>query len=371
MGEKNISSALNMSLGFIPILITLVLCLMMPQDIAIYIGAGVGVLATIVSWVRKGVRIPKFILSLSTILLLIFSLSSLLIKGYCPYGYLPLTLEVFVFIIMAILFLHKKRFINFLIRRQGSCTKHFYIQAAESTVVSARIFLIVAATHFVILGIMGIVSGSIFSVEHRILYHLLPPLVFLITIIFNEIAIFYFNRITTHIEYLPIVNMNGTVVGRTLSLDVLNYKNEFINPVIRIVASSKGKVYLCNRSNNCIIEQNKLDIPMECYLRYGETLEEGAKRLLTNAFPKLKGEKPIFNLVYHFENDLTNRLNYLFLIDADNENLIKNSSFKNGKLWSFDEVDEIIDKPLVSALLKQEYEHIKNVIYIREKYKGL
>lgn len=358
-----------MSLGFIPILITLVLSLMTSQNIAIYIGSSIGLIASLYFWIRKGVKIPKFILLFSTGVLLILTLATFIYNNYCPYGYLPITIEVSVFIGMAILYLHKRRFINFLIKRQGSCNKHFYIQAAESTIVSARIFLLVAATHFVMMGFFGVLSQNLFEYRHILLYNVLPPIVFIITIIFNEIAIYYFNRITKHIEYLPIVNVNGTVIGKTLAIDALNYKNKYINPVIRIAAISNGKLYLCSRSNNCIIEKNKLDIPMECYLRYGESLEEGAIRLLKNTFPKIKEHTPIFNLVYHYDDEKTSRLNYLFLVDIEDQSLLDNPNFKSNKLWSLEELDRLIQTEEVSLLLKQEYQQIKNIIYTREKYK--
>ena len=52
----------------------------------------------------------------------------------------------------------------------------------------------------------------------------------------------------------------------------------------------------------------------ECYLRFGESLSDGVNRLLTNAFPHAKENiKPEFNIVYHFENEVTNRLIYLFI----------------------------------------------------------
>lgn len=360
-----------MSLGFIPVLITLILAQVISQNIAIYIGAITSFIASFISLSKKGVKIPKFILHISTVILLIFTMATFIYCNYCPYGYLPITLEISIFIVMAILYLHKKRFINFVIEKQGPCNKHFYIQGAESAIVSARIFLLIAATHFVIMGAFGMFSENIFYNRHILLYDIFPPIVFILTIIFNEVAIYYFNRVTKHIEYLPIVNINGTVIGKTLALDALNYKNAYINPVIRVIVTANGKLYLSNRSNNCIIEPNKLDIPMECYLRYGETLEEGAKRLIKNAFPKLKNESPIFNLVYHFENSEASRLNYLFLIDVDKEELVQNVNFKNAKFWTFEELDLIINNDETSSLLKQEYDHIKSVIYTREKYKAL
>lgn len=45
MSHKGIlSSAFNMSLGYIPVIISIVLCEFITQDTAIYIGTGIGLL---------------------------------------------------------------------------------------------------------------------------------------------------------------------------------------------------------------------------------------------------------------------------------------------------------------------------------------
>lgn len=63
MSHKGIlSSAFNMSLGYIPVIISIVLCEFITQDTAIYIGTGIGLLYSYYSMHRKGVRIPNFIL---------------------------------------------------------------------------------------------------------------------------------------------------------------------------------------------------------------------------------------------------------------------------------------------------------------------
>lgn len=71
-------------------------------------------------------------------------------------------------------------------------------------------------------------------------------------------------------------------------------------------------LFLCDRPMNAILDKGKTDIPMECYLRYGESLTEGVNRLVNNALPHATEDfKPEFNIVYHFENETTNRLIYL------------------------------------------------------------
>ena len=63
MGNKGVlSSAFNMSLGFIPVIVSILLCEFITQDISIYIGTGIGLIYSYRSLSRKGARIPNFIL---------------------------------------------------------------------------------------------------------------------------------------------------------------------------------------------------------------------------------------------------------------------------------------------------------------------
>ena len=357
-----------MSYGFVPILITMVLCLFIAQDYAVYIGTTCGALASLRTALIKGVKVPRFILYLSTAILLLFTLATFIYCKYCPYGYLPLTIELSTVITMAILYMHKERFVNYFIKRQDSCSKRFYAQGAESAIVSARIFLLVASAHFIFVLLLLLIDNTLLTTKPILFNRYLPVLVFILTLVFNEIAILYFNKITKHIEYVPIVTKDGIVIGRTMALEAIKYKNAFINPVIRIAAYSEGKLYLANRSMNCIVDKGKLDIPMECYLRYGEEVEKGATRLIKSAFPKAKESTPFFNIMYHYENELTNRLIYLFIVEVENSENLNNPNFKNGQLWSFKEIEQT-PKDRFSACFLHEYEHLKEVICIREKYK--
>ena len=40
-----------------------------------------------------------------------------------------------------------------------------------------------------------------------------------------------------HTAFVPIVNTKGDVIGRSLAVDAINKKNEYINPVVRIAIS--------------------------------------------------------------------------------------------------------------------------------------
>lgn len=143
MNHKGIlSSAFNMSLGYLPVIISIILCEFITQDTAIYIGTGIGMLYSYYSMHRKGVRIPNFILYISTFMLMLLTLAALIPGDYVPPGALPLTLEVSILIPMLSLYLHKKRFINYFLKKKDICSKRMFAQGAESAIVSAHIILI-------------------------------------------------------------------------------------------------------------------------------------------------------------------------------------------------------------------------------------
>jgi len=108
---------------------------------------------------------------------------------------------------------------------------------------------------------------------------------------------------------------------------------------------------------------------MESYLLYGETLEQGIKRVLLNTLPTASLQDLHFNFMYHFENEATNRLIYLFTLDLDDDSILCNKKFKGGKLWTFQQIEHNLHRNFFSSCFEHEYEQIKEIIYTREKYK--
>lgn len=370
MSHKGIlSSAFNMSLGYIPVIISIVLCEFITQDTAIYIGTGIGLLYSYYSMHRKGVRIPNFILYISTAILVLLTIAALIPGDYVPPGALPLTVEVSILIPMLILYLHKKRFINYFLKKKEVCSKRLFAQGAESAIVSAHIVLILGILHFIAISLAMFFVHPLEDPAKWIIFNFLPPTIFVLAIIFNQISIHYFNKLMAHTEYVPIGNTQGDVIGKSLALEALNNKNSYINPVIRIAVASHGKLFLCERPQTATLDRGKMDIPMECYLGFGESLAEGCRRIMHNTFPGINGLKPTFSIMYHFENAVTNRLVYLFVLDVEDDSILCNPQFKGGKLWQFQQIEHNLGHNFFSECFEDEYEHLKDIIGIREKYR--
>lgn len=363
-----LSSEFNMSLGFIPIISSILLSEFIEQDTAIYIGTSIGIGGVWYLQKRNGVRVPNFILYLSTFVLLLISLMTAIPYDFIPKGMLSITLEISIIAPLLILYIHKRRFIRYFIKQKDTCSKRLFAQGAESAIVSARISLILASIHFIVFN-LALFFQPLGSTSRLILYSIFPVSIFIISILLNQFIIRYFNNLMKHTEYVPIVNTHGDVIGKGLAINALNLKNNYINPVIRVAISTHCMLFLCSRPTTAVLDKGKIDVPMECYLRYGESLIEGVNRLIKNCFPEVEGLEPRFNLMYHFENEITNRLIYLFTIDVDDESILCTPHFKNSKLWNFKQIEENLGKGYFSSCFEEEYEQLKELICIREKYK--
>lgn len=367
--KEKLSSAFNMSMGYIPVIITIILCEFISQDTAIYIGTGIGIIGIYHAHQSKGVLLPNFILYISTLMLAILAIAVLIPGEYIPDGSLPLTLEVTIIIPLLILYMHKKQFINYYMKQIGICQKRLHAQAAEASIVSARITLIVGFLHFMIISIIVAVQNPVSRTSMIVIYKVLPPVVFLLAILFNLLAIRIFNFLLSHVEYVPIVNTKGDVIGKTTAAEAISNKNSYINPVIRVAVISHGMLLLYNRPSTTALEKGKTDVPIEYYLHYGESLTDGVKHVISETFPSGTEIQPEFSIVYHFENEVTNRLIYLYIVDIKDDSSLSSTSYENGKLWSFKQIEENLNKNYFSACFEEEYEHLKSVIYTREKYK--
>lgn len=367
--QKVLSSKFNMSLGFVPVIISMLLCEIVTQDISIYIGAGVGTSSWLYSWRRKEARIPQAILFSTTGVLLLLSVVALFTANYCPSQTFPFVLEASVLIPPFIIYLNRKRFLDYHTAQTGQCCKQLFAQSAEAAIVSARVVLLVSLLHFLAILATFLISPSPESTARYILFHIAPVAVFVFSIAFNQLGIAYFNSLMRHTVFVPVVNKRGDVIGKVIASDAINRKNDYINPVIRIAVTVHGMLYLRPRPQCSTFDQGKTDLPIEGYLLYGESLEQGATRMLKQTLPTASPEHLYFNLKYHFENKKSNRLVYLFTLDLDDDLPLCHPSLEEGKLWTLRQIEHNLGKGFFSRGFEQEYEPLKSIIYTREKYR--
>lgn len=359
MGKQRVlSSKFNMSLGYIPVIISIILCDFVTSRTAIHIGTGAGLLASIYMLQRKGSHIPQIILYCMTGMLLLLTAASFFSTAYCPETMLPFTLEISAIIPTLILFLNRNRLSSCRAVRFYKCNRQTFAQGAEATVVSARVLLLIGFLHLFIIAIALLSSYPFSDTMKYVLFHIMPLCVFVLSILFNQFGIYYFNKVMRYTVFIPIVTKRGDVIGKAIASEAISRKSEYIHPVVRIAVASHGMLFLLPRSQHCILEKGRTDLLMEGYLLYGETLEQGVKRVLQHTLPTAPLQNLHFNIKYHFENETTNRLIYLFTLDLDDDSILDNKDFKDGKLWTFQQIEQNLHHNFFSSCFEHEFEHI-------------
>lgn len=200
--------------------------------------------------------------------------------------------------------------------------------------------------------------------------------IILITIIVMEIMrLHLLDRQLKKEEWLPVVNEHGNVKGKIAKSVSKELKNKLMHPVVRIAFIYKGKFYLKNRDEACLLDPGKLDYPFEQFIDFNNlNPDEVARNIIRE---KCQNENiPVrFLLKYVFENENTKRLIFLYVSDIEEEELFNGMHLEGGKLWTETQIEDNIGNNLFSECFELEYEYLKNTIlmvrHLKEKSNSL
>lgn len=365
-----LSNVFNMSSGFIPVIVTLILCEFLTFEASVYIGTAVGLLLLSFLQYASKAYAPNFILHICTAVLLLFSLYGLTRDYHSLHFPGPIAIEAGVIVPLLIIYLFRHRVLLFYRHKIRSKNRCNLVQGAESAMVAIRILLIFAILHLAALSITQFFSPiQAGSVSWIVLFHIAPPLVFILCILFNQYGLNYFNKVMNQTKYIAVVDEKGNVTGKILRSAVNEYKNQYTNAVIRIVPISNGMIFLNQRSVQDILDGGKTDTPFETFLYYKESIEEGMKRVLKETLPGAEKQKPRFALKYILKNEETSRLVYLFVLDIKDDAILCDCRFGSGKLWTLPQIEQNIGSNYFSTCFENEYDLLKEIIDTRERYK--
>lgn len=221
--QRILSSRFNMSLGFIPVIISIILCEFITQDMSIYIGAGVGLLFSIYSVRHRGTHVPQIILYCTTGMLLLLSVTTLFLVNYCPRFMLPFTLEISAIIPRSSSTSIGEGFWTTTCLRHRNAASNFCTRGRSRHRIRTRNpYHKPAAFSDYLLGGSGQLPFGRHYPPHSV--YVAPPLVFISGILFNQFGIFYFNIVMNHTVFVPIVNTKGDVMGKAIASEAINRK---------------------------------------------------------------------------------------------------------------------------------------------------
>ncbi|OUP09412.1 hypothetical protein B5F34_07140 [Mediterranea sp. An20] len=362
-----LSSKYNFSLGFVPAIVAIVAGTFIAPVYAACMGGGIGLVFCFMS---RRQALPFFLLYGTTVVLLLLSVVFVLFPYSPPGNRLPILFEGILLLPPLLLLALGNRWVAPASANAAAHRQHSLLQGAEAAIVSARIVFILALIHGLFLLLAWLAGHPVDGKIDIMLYKVAPPGVFAMAILLNQAGIVYFNRRLKRVAFVPVVNTCGEIVGKKPLLStILRSDKEAVYPIVRIAVTVYGMLYLLPRSQNCLNEAGKTDLPVESFLIYGESVEQAARRAARHVFPKASLSSLCFNFKYYYHDDNSNRLVYLFLLELDNDAPLLTLHQANGKLWPIGQISRDLGKGYFSKFLEQEFEPLKEIICTREKYR--
>ena len=370
---KNTSKLLiiNGTIGVLPIILCMILSEFISASTAIYISSAVGLFFSLLIYYLIGRGGSLLLVLASTLLLVTLGLSTLIPSINIPQGMLPFYIEIGIIIIASVILYEKRKIKKLFLKRNSSHYDKDLMYSIDSGAIYSRLIQVLCIPHFIITSLIIIFASPLGKVTDLILLHILPPAILFIAIIISQIGLTLLLSLSSKIEKIPILNEKGEVVDKKYSFEKHYYKNMYINPVIRIAVISNGLLFLSRRSENANFNPDKIDLPMESYLRYEENLEEGVNRTMRRFFPNEDKLEPRFSIKYRFKTEETNRLIYLYILYIENDKLLCSPKFRDGKLWTFQQIETNLDKNFFGECFEKEYDQLKEAALISEEYKKI
>ena len=166
------------------------------------------------------------------------------------------------------------------------------------------------------------------------------------------------------VEYVPIVDNDGIVVGRALRSEVHN-GSKLLHPVVHLhVLNNNGDILLQKRAETKLIQPGKWDTSVGGHITYDESIEDSLKR---EAYEEIglmdfKGLKLITS--YVFESDVERELIncYAIVVNDDYKPRKEESDISDLKFWSRAEISAAIGHGVLTPNFEQEYQMISSTL---------
>ncbi|WP_321518036.1 hypothetical protein [uncultured Bacteroides sp.] len=368
---KSTSSLLfiNGTTGVLPIILCMILSEFISATMAIYISFAIAALCSLLIYLIIGRGGSLLLLLASTALLLLLGISTLIPAINIPEGMLAFYAEIGIIIFVSVILYENRKIKKIFLKKKSSHYDENIMYSIDSGAIYSQLIQVLCIPHFIIASLLIIFSSPLSKTTEVVLLHILPPVILTIAIITSQIGLSILLSLSSKIEKVPVLNDKGEIIDKKYSFETFYYKNQYINPVIRIAIISKGMLFLSRRSDKVCFNPSKIDIPMECYLRYDENLEDGVNRLMRRAFTQESELEPRFSIKYRFKNKETNRLIYLYILYVDDDSLLSSSRFRDGKLWTFQQIETNLEKNFFGECFENEYDQLKQAALISEEFK--
>ena len=155
-------------------------------------------------------------------------------------------------------------------------------------------------------------------------------------------------------ELFPIVNEDGTVVGKA-PRSVCHNGSKLLHPVIHLhIYNKEGDLFLQKRSENKDIQPGKWDTAVGGHIDYGEEVEVALRREAREELGVLQFE-PVFVRRYLFESPIEKELVYSYRTVYDGPFSIDQVEVVEARFWSMTDIHANLGKGIFTPNFEQEF----------------
>jgi isopentenyldiphosphate isomerase/intracellular septation protein A len=349
----NLSLLKKLLPGLIPLLIFIIADEIWGTRVGLFVALATGIGELGFYWFRDR-KIDSFII-LDTALLLVLGGVSIVLENDIFFKIKPALIELILLVIIAfslwgprnIIMAMSQRYMGEMELDEGQEKMMRINMLVMFWITVVHIILVIYSAEYLSKEAWAFISGG--------LYYILFGIWFA--------GLWGFNKIKTlrlkNEEWFPVVNEDGTLIGRAPRRVCHDGKSKLLHPVVHLhIFNKEGKLFLQKRSANKDIQPGKWDTSVGGHISPGESVEAALHRE-TIEEAGLKDLKVQFIHKYVWESSREKELVFSFITVTEKNPVINREEIDEGRFWGIDEIASNIGKDIFTPNFEHEFNLIK------------
>jgi isopentenyldiphosphate isomerase/intracellular septation protein A len=339
--------------GLIPLFIFIIADEIWGTTVGLFIAIISGIFEFIFTYFKEK-RIDKFIL-LDTLLITLLGIISIVLNNDIFFKLKPGIIGVIICIIFGYSAFSKTNLMSLMTKRY---LKDFSISSEQDKYfkkTTRNLFFIFSFYTLLVFFAAFYLSKEAWAFISGALFYILFGIYFL----YELISAKYIRKKNNNIEWLPLVDDTGKIIGKASREACHNDKN-LLHPVVHLhVINSRKKIFLQKRPETKDIQPGKWDTAVGGHISFNETVEEALLREVKEEIGIVPAN--IRHLyTYKWESDVESEFVFTFLAFLDNGIKINPDELSDGRFWSINEIKENIGKNVFTPNFEKEFVMLKN-----------
>lgn len=164
------------------------------------------------------------------------------------------------------------------------------------------------------------------------------------------------------IEYFPIVDEEGNVIGEAPRSVCHDGKSFLLHPVVHLkLFNPEGEMFLQKRSSSKDIQPGKWDTSVGGHVDPGESVEDALARE-TREELGITGLKPAFDRKYIWKSDRERELVYSYSAVTDKVPVVDPGEIDDGRFWSVKEITQNLGRDIFTPNFEHEFKMLNNLL---------